>query len=113
MSEVQEAVASGVRGWGDLRPEVKAMAILMEHELRKNDHKGGWKGDDIRGLMDHLRDEVAELAHVADPRIAPYVPKEARGVLEGPGSEAADVANMALMVADNAGALDLGAIPVG
>ena len=62
---------------------------LMECRLRDNDHKGeqGWRGDLPAELYQHLLKEVVEL-HAA--------------ILEGRGvpKEAADVANMAMMIAD-------------
>jgi NTP pyrophosphatase (non-canonical NTP hydrolase) len=111
MSAVQDAVNSGVRGWGDLRPEVKAMAILMEHELRMNHHKGGWKGCEPRDLYARLREEAGELYAEIDPRTREALPAEARSELSGVGSEAADVANFAMMIADVEGDLDITALP--
>lgn len=122
----------------DLRPEVVAFALLMERELRVNDHKGGWKNDDIRGLTAHAEAEMRELdravAHLDRQigwREANYPRErgngwsrinqetgklevgfyyradgdERRGLLTEVISEAADLANMAMMVADVAGSL--------
>lgn len=91
----------------DLRPSVVAFAIEMERELRANAHKGNrpaWRADPVDGLLNHLDDEVRELADVAYRGPGPHMtPLRLAAVRE----EAADVANMALMVADSVGALDL------
>ncbi len=73
----------------ELRPEVQAFAERMERALLSNDHKGGW--DDCRDeyLLGRLEDELLEL----------------RKAINGRGGsvqeEAADVANFAMMLADN------------
>jgi NTP pyrophosphatase (non-canonical NTP hydrolase) len=72
----------------DLRPEVAAFAEVMERKLRENDHKDHWRYCTGTYLFNRLRGEVNELARAktADERLA----------------EAADVANFAMMIADNA-----------
>jgi NTP pyrophosphatase (non-canonical NTP hydrolase) len=74
-----------------LRKEVAAFADQMEAELRINDHKGHWRHLSISELLDHLQDEVFELREAVSKGFG------AETVL----SEAADTANMAMMVADN------------
>ena len=77
-----------------LRPEVLAFAIAMERELRANDYKGGWKECDSASLLQHLDEEVYELTEEA-----------MKSTSENVLSEAADVANLAMMVADVMGGL--------
>jgi hypothetical protein len=123
----------------DVRPEVLAFALLMERELRINDHKGGWKNDTARGLVRHMVEEAHELREQVFrkgywPVWRPAQPGEenepgrevmalySRGETsfqvidryefvsserstQRIGSEAADLANMAMMVADVCGAL--------
>ncbi len=121
----------------DVRPEVAAFALVMERELRANDHKPGWQGDSFGALADRVRDEAGELSKAVvelerqviwaeEPsygsrggngwsRLNPATNRREVGVgyremegderrdqLEAIESEAADVANMAMMVADNA-----------
>lgn len=96
----RQALALPVDGW---RPEVRAFADLMEAQLRKNDHKGGWKNDRPHALLKRLYDEAAELGH-AMPYDDDFDP-------ENVGWEAADVANFAMMIADVCGALPAPAPP--
>lgn len=86
-----------------LRPEVHAFAQAMERKLRANDHKPGWKQDDPGALMDRVEEEAIELRCAASAwRISGLRRTTiAEHVLE----EAADVANMAMMVADVCGGL--------
>lgn len=90
----------------ELRPEVLAFAHLMEAKLRENDHKGGWANEHQRHLFDRLQEEADELALV----ISHGTPWSRAQNLRAPnpewvGSEAADVANFAMMIADVCGAL--------
>lgn len=75
----------------DAREAVKKFIVHMEDKLRKNDHKGGWNGWSCENLFDLLLEEKNEL-------------KEALA-LGNPFDiidECADVANFAMMIADNA-----------
>jgi NTP pyrophosphatase (non-canonical NTP hydrolase) len=88
-------------GW---RPEVVAFANLMERELRANDHKPGWKNDDADVLARRVMEEATELLDAVAESSAlrtHLTASEKARVAE----EAADVANMAMMVADVSGAL--------
>lgn len=91
-------------GW---RPEVRAFADLMEQTLRKNDHKGTWKGEARLWLLSRLREEVQELEEAIS--YAQSYDTSDRGARINPwgavGREAADVANFAMMIADVCGAL--------
>ena len=99
---------------GAVRPEVYAFALLMEHELRANDHKPGWKNEKPALLINRVWDEAHELWDAIFPR------EDRTENKDRIGSEAADVANMAMMVADVCGCLDAtlsgqqgGAVPAG
>jgi NTP pyrophosphatase (non-canonical NTP hydrolase) len=81
------------------RPEVRAFALLMEHELAKHDDRGEWKAADkvagIRWLYERLLDEAEEVHEAI----------EMGASVRMLGKETADVANFAMMIADVAGAL--------
>ena len=72
-----------------VRNAVKCFAKAMEHELRNNDHKRGWLNESPEDLLVHLKEEVAELERALK---FPDV--------EDPRGEAADVANLAMMIWD-------------
>jgi hypothetical protein len=93
-----------------IRPEVYAFADAMERELRQNDHKGGWTECTDQYLIDKLMEEVVELIDAtvgidADniwdvlKQFGNHLFNEA-GSAGNKISEAADVANIALMIAD-------------
>lgn len=81
-----------------LRPEVRAFAAAMEKQLRANDHKGGWQEEKVLWLLGRLREETDELSNALECRDC---------VL----AEAADVANFAMMIADNCAVLALEHVP--
>jgi NTP pyrophosphatase (non-canonical NTP hydrolase) len=79
----------------DCRPEVRAFAVLMEEQLRRHDaDRGakGWEDDFPMDLLAHLEEEVSELREALCKTPAPTPDEIAR--------EAADVANLAMMVCD-------------
>jgi NTP pyrophosphatase (non-canonical NTP hydrolase) len=78
-------------GWNDLRPAVQKFALAMETELRDNDHKGGWSGESTKELLARLHEETHEVWHATTYGASEEI------VL----SECADVANFAMMIADN------------
>lgn len=79
------------------RWKVDAFADKMESELRKNDHKSPWSDESIYWLGERLDEEVKELHEaIVDPK----------STWEKVVSEAADVANFCMMIADNAGGLE-------
>lgn len=88
-----------------LRPEVITFAYAMERRLRANDLlKGtaGWKDDAPGVLMQRVWEEVQKL------QVALVVwPRDTAEYIASIGKEAADVANMTMMVSDVCGALDL------
>ena len=72
------------------RPVVNCFAQQMEKMLRANDYKGGWEDSTQLFLLSKLCEEVAEVANA----------------FQNPGTsdlthECADVANIAMMIADN------------
>jgi NTP pyrophosphatase (non-canonical NTP hydrolase) len=108
MSEITDTQAAD--NWRWLRPEVQAYARRMEMMLRGHDGdrgQAGWKGDHPDDLFAHLEREVQELRQATtqcqnlliwegDPDL--------RWQLARLGNEAADIGNMAMMVADVLGA---------
>lgn len=85
-----------------IRPVVLAFAHLMEAKLRENEWKGGWQKCSPESLLARVREETDELAEAIGPGsrtdVGLWRPLVA--------NEAADVANMAMMVADVCGGLD-------
>jgi len=72
------------------RQEVCEFAVLMEKQLQANEWKGGWQDSNSVALIVHLLEEVKELLQAvngAAPVAHVY-------------KEAADVGNLAMMVAD-------------
>lgn len=76
-----------------LRPVLWRFALAMEAQLRANDNKPGWDGDPLESLLQRLREESDELAS--------EIYKRAFGEKHAITKEAADVANFAMMIADN------------
>ncbi|MGE3624103.1 MAG: hypothetical protein AB7H77_09590 [Bdellovibrionales bacterium] len=77
-----------------LRPEVLAFAEEMEAKLRWHDNKGGWQNCSHADLLERLREETGELQAAVDGKCAASIIVK----------ECADVANFAMMIADNADA---------
>ncbi len=78
------------------REPVSWFATQMELELRKHDDQRGavgWRDERIRYLLDRMLEEVDELV-----ALRPYL---ATAQADEVVSEAADVANLAMMIADN------------
>lgn len=81
--------------------EVSRFALAMEAQLHKNAHKDhndggrGWRFDSVWSLINRLDEEVAEL------KAAVSAEQPAEVIL----SEAADVANFAMMIASRCRAL--------
>ena len=84
------------------RAEVHWFAERMEAELAENDHKRHWSSCTPGWLLKRLEDEVAELRRAVETG-APA----ARVI-----SEAADVGNFAMMIADHACASSTGDPPM-
>ena len=85
------------------RAEVISFAEAMEAALAKNEHKGGWKDDGALELHQRIVEETDELrAELMKRRERPGHANNQAPIL----SEAADVANFAMMVADVCGCLE-------
>lgn len=90
-----------------LRPEVQRFAEAMERQLQANDHKGGWSDEELPWLFERLKQETDELLAVV--KSADIVLRHGnlddyrRFDFSELHREAADVANFAMMIANNAG----------
>jgi hypothetical protein len=73
-----------------IRKAVQWFAEQMEKELKANDYKGGWDSCSEEYLLNRLKEELNELELSPIVDIDMYI------------SECADVANFAMMLADNA-----------
>lgn len=74
----------------EIRKELQWFVQEMETQLKENDHKGGWKNCTDSYLLSRLLEEVSELLLVT-------LENDQLRIKE----EAADVANFAMMIADN------------
>lgn len=74
-----------------LRSETAWFAEAMEIQLCANDHKTGWSRMSLKTLLHRLRQETAELERAIEMNAPAHV------II----AEAADVANFAMMIADN------------
>jgi NTP pyrophosphatase (non-canonical NTP hydrolase) len=96
------AALSAIPSYADgLRPEVLAFAHAMEAKLRENDTRAGWKNCSPKWLLGRLRGETRELASAIDKQDRATA-AEGEWERHGPDvcAEAADVANFAMMIAD-------------
>lgn len=84
---------------------------VMWEKLHANQHKGGWQEDLPARLLERLRGELKELETalieycVLDLTLKDEKSEELRRAAEHVTKEAADVANFAMMIADNVGGL--------
>jgi len=87
---------------GNMKPriEVEWFSKIMEQKLRKNDHKGGWKDEDIVWLFDRAEGELKELRQILEESNCMDCNIPDIGCEEKIIFEAADVANMVMMIAD-------------
>lgn len=89
-----------------VRKEVAAFALLMEEVLKANDHKGDWKEASMDELLYLVDGELTEVSEAIDPyEEALSAGEDTTLVSKHLGKEAADIANYAMMIADNSGAL--------
>ncbi len=103
----------------ELRPEVQAFAEAMELKLRQNDHKGGWKREGHRWLLLRAHEELTELFKFAEAKASNDTNSMMESISPSGGwrgapdlrpkilQECTDVANFAMMIADNSGSLDV------
>ena len=80
-----------------VREPVRWFSERMEEKLQKNDHKSHWSNCDFPYLDKRLDEEIQELK-TARSLLYPVTAETVQAVI----SEAADVANFAFMIADNA-----------
>jgi len=78
-----------------MRPILKWFAGEMEKKLRENDHKGGWNSCDVDWLVSRMTEELQELDDVVQQYRQGFASREEVR------RECADVANFAMMIADN------------
>ncbi len=71
--------------------EIQAFSCEMQVKLDLNKHKGGWDEENIYYLVNRLREESVEL------NVKINTNSSVRSVIQ----ECADVANFAMMIADN------------
>ncbi len=97
-----KTVHTDAAAWRSLRPEVQRFAVAMEEKLRKHDDRMGWSDCPPGHLLRRLRNETNELAAaVQSVTRSTYPERHAADVR----SEAADVGNFAMMIADVCGSL--------
>jgi len=86
----------------EVREEVMWFTKQMEKKLLENDHKGGWEHCSNIMLLARLFEESEELDYaLGHPNSLGYTRRQVSSV-EDSISEAADVANFAMMIADKA-----------
>jgi len=85
------------------RQSVQNFAQEMERKLRDNEHKGNWLNTDLLDMLDKLTEEKQELVRAVKKHNANYYsPNQPidKNIMQQVTDEAADVANIAMMVAD-------------
>lgn len=89
----------------DVRPAVQRFARSMEEVLKKNDHKIGWHQCTPDFLLASLKKEVVELEEALSNNSCLNCKtncRQAQEVADRILNESVDVANFAMMLADNA-----------
>ena len=86
-----ERLREGLNG----REPLRWFAEQMEQTLKANDHKGGWEDIDSYDLWRRAEEELGELFHALF--VGDHEPNADKII-----REATDVANFAMMIADNA-----------
>jgi len=79
---------------------VRWFAEEMEKKLKSNDHKPGWLGEDVGWLFIKLKEEVKELGNILKKSGATECNYPDCRDIPDIISEAADVVNFAMMIAD-------------
>jgi len=87
-----------------IRPSLKWFSERMEETLKKNDHKAHWSTSNNIYLFNRLKEEIEELAElIADKNLEHKdISKEDSKTREYYINECTDIANFAMMLADNA-----------
>lgn len=88
--------------------EVRAFTGMMLQKLYENEYKGALVGLDVDRLRGDLEDEVLELDEAVSKLEGIVLPSvvDKQRMIRDVGREAADVANVAMLVALNCGAID-------
>ena len=92
---------------GYVRPDLLKFVVLLERELRANDHKGptGWKNDSPSSLLSRVEEELNELKEIVAEDTDPNDPSAVGVRRDLIAEEASDVANMTMMYLDVLGIL--------
>ena len=86
-----------------LRPEVQRFAEEMEKQLRKNEHKGGWKNCSYDFLRQELYKNYYELNMLLEHPGGNLV--EIRENVKKVVLRCANIGNFAMMISDNCGGM--------
>lgn len=92
-NDIVDKLRDEVEKYRNLREPVQWFAEQMELTLKRNDHKGGWQDCSMDWLIDRLYQE-AKMLWIQVVRSDPVEEKIIK--------ESTDVANIAMMIADNA-----------
>ena len=89
-----------------IRTEVKEFSEIMEYKLKENDSKGGWSECEIDWLIERMEGEIDELKNALWKRRNDWGRSVSEGFIfvasdEDIQKECADIANFAMMIADN------------
>lgn len=104
MNEERDRLANGAANIRKVRKALILYTMAMERKLSEHDGKRGkrgWKSLDLSYLGNRLRKEVEELRDACIHCLGDDYPNSMERVLD----EAADVGNLAMMIADWCGAL--------
>ena len=100
--EVKSEIISQLIG---IRPSVLEFALLMEEKLKQNDSKGGWSKCDFPYLVERLKEETKEMEQAID-EVMMFNKYRSHPRIMKVKYEAADLANFAMMIADNIEKID-------
>lgn len=86
-----------------VRPSVAKFAEVMEKKLKLNDYKGGWEDCNNEYLLTRLEEEAKELRTLAERYGLGTIDEDnlSKGKRNKVINECADVANFAMMIAEN------------
>lgn len=88
-----------------LRPEVLKFAKEMERQLQANEHKGHWRNCTYSFLLEELDKNIENLKYLNENRGGNLV--EIRENMRAAIIRCANIANFAMMFADNCGGLNM------
>ena len=100
MAYVRIRKRRGLGGKMDIIDRAPWFTEEREKKLAANDYKGGWEDEDVSWLFKRLEEEVKELGRVLDKADAIFSNCPDKEFIPEIISEAADVANFAMMIAD-------------